>query len=52
MIDSLPVINTRKLEKHPSVYLDARKYKYNNALDGPVTFHLLGPVFVYRVHSG
>jgi hypothetical protein len=51
MIDSLPVINTRKLEKHPSVYLDARKHKYNNASDGPVTFHLLGPVFIYRVHS-
>jgi hypothetical protein len=51
LIDSLPVIYPKKLENHPSIYLNTGKHTYKNPLDSPVILHLLGPLFVQKIHS-
>jgi hypothetical protein len=50
MIDSSPVIGSKLLETQTSLHLDAGEHTYSNPLDSPVTFHLIGPLFVREIH--
>jgi hypothetical protein len=51
MIDSSPVIHSRKLETQPSIYLDAGIHTYKNPLDSVATIHLIGPLFIRDVQQ-